>query len=520
MQWTTREELHFDSRVVRCFTDRPATLVAMLDEAIQANAEADAVVDERSRLTFRDLDVFANGIAAHLQRLGLSAGDRLGLLMPNGWPFVAVFVGAMRCGVVPVPINIRAARGDIAFILEDCSAGAVAVEPALSDRLPEGARSIICSTDALERLADGNRPTAVAVAEEDAAALLYTSGTTGKPKGVILTHLNLVHTCLHYRRHFNLGPNDRTVCAVPATHVTGFAALILAPLASAGTVLIMKSFEVEAFLHLAASERMTWTILVPAMYKLCLMRARLADYDLGAWRIGAYGGAPMPEATIEALAAELPNLALVNAYGATETTSPATLMPLDDAGRHASSVGRVVACGELRIMDDAGHEVPPGVAGEVWIKGPMVVPGYWKRPEETASAFKAGFWRSGDIGSVDAEGYLRLSDRKKDLINRGGYKISSVEVENVLQEHEAVADAAVVPAPDPVLGEIVHAFVQLRSAVSREELRAFCAHRLADYKLPDEFTLSTDPLPRNANGKLQKQVLRERLQAAVDLSSK
>jgi acyl-CoA synthetase (AMP-forming)/AMP-acid ligase II len=247
---------------------------------------------------------------------------------------------------------------------------------------------------------------------------------------------------------------------------------------------------------------MTHTVLVPAMYNLCLLERDFERHDLSRWRIGGYGGAPMPPATIARFAEKLPHLGLMNLYGATETTSPATMMPAHETARHPDSVGRVVPCGEMRVEPD----------GELWIKGPMVVRGYWNDRAATAREFTDGFWHSGDIGSIDAEGFVYVRDRKKDLINRGGYKVYSVEVEGALAEHPSVLEAAVVARPCPVLGERVHAFVALKeSRISETELQAFCAERLADYKVPETFTFQSEPLPRNANGKVLKRELRDSL---------
>jgi long-chain acyl-CoA synthetase len=250
---------------------------------------------------------------------------------------------------------------------------------------------------------------------------------------------------------------------------------------------------------------------VPAMYHLCLLEPDLAAFDLSSWRIARFGGAPMPEATTARLATLLPHLQLVNAYGATEITAAITMMPFGHAPRRPDSVGKVVPCAEVRIMD-AGREVPHGEAGEIWINGPMVVPGYFANDTATRDAFVAGYWRSGDIGSIDADGYLRILDRRKDMINRGGYKVFSVEVENVLQHHPKVLEAAVVAHPDPVLGEKVHAFVAARDEeLDAADLRAFCGARLADYKVPEFVTIGTAPLPRNAAGKVLKAALRARI---------
>jgi long-chain acyl-CoA synthetase len=239
------------------------------------------------------------------------------------------------------------------------------------------------------------------------------------------------------------------------------------------------------------------------------MQPDLAGFDLAAWRIGAFGGAPMQEATIAALARTWPDLVLVNGYGATETTSPAALMPPGLNTAHPDSVGQIVPGGAVRVVDEAGTDVAPGEAGEIWIKGAMVVPGYWRRPTADAAEFTDGYWHSGDIGSLDAAGFLRVFDRKKDMINRAGYKVYSAEVENVLAHHPGIVEAAIVGVPDPVLGERVKAFVARRDpGLTADAVRRFCAARLADYKVPEIVVLVDAELPRNANGKLQKALLR------------
>jgi O-succinylbenzoic acid--CoA ligase len=250
------------------------------------------------------------------------------------------------------------------------------------------------------------------------------------------------------------------------------------------------------------------------------MQPGFAHADLSAWRVGGFGGAPMPVATIDALTDRLPGLFLVNAYGATETTSPVTLMPMGHTRAHADSVGVALPAADVRVMDDEGHELPAGETGELWIGGPMVVQGYWNNPEATAASFTAGYWHSGDLGSKDAQGYVRVLDRKKDMLNRGGYKVYSVEVENALMAWPGMAEAAVVARPCAVLGERVHAFVYAPGqAPDDTALRAHCAQLLADYKVPETLTWCDAPLPRNANGKLMKRVLRVQLPAMSGPSS-
>ena len=348
------------------------------------------------------------------------------------------------------------------------------------------------------------------VDEQDTAVILYTSGTTGKPKGARLTHLNIAHSVLHFETCMRLVPDDRSALAVPASHVTGLIATIASMAHLGAATIVLPEFKAAEFVALVERERITHTLMVPAMYNLCLLVPDVDRRDLGSWRVGGYGGAPMPVSTIDALSARLPGLVLINAYGATETTSPTTMMPSGLTRDHADTVGVALPCAEIVVMDDDGREVAPGQVGELWIGGPMVVPGYWDNAEATAASFTAGFWHSGDLGSVDADGFVRIFDRKKDMLNRGGFKIYSVEVENALMAFPGVVEAAIVARPCPVLGERVHAVVHAPGTTADDEaLRAHCRKLLADYKVPETVTWSSTPLPRNANGKVLKRLLRE-----------
>lgn len=516
-----RREAHYDgARVVPCYADRAANADAMLRAAAAAHPDRDAVVDGEVRLSHAALDDLATRVAAGLAARGLVPGDRLILLVANRWQFAAVLMGGIRAGLIVVPVSSRSQAPELAYILADSGARAVIHDAALRGLLPAPDEANVpeialavesADFDAL-CATDPGRFESPAMAEDDVAVILYTSGTTGRPKGAMLTHLSIVHSCRHFEEAFAMTAADRSLMAVPASHVTGLIANVLSILSVGGALLVLPKFDVRDFLVLAEGEGITHTVMVPAMYNLLLLRADLSAYDLSDWRIGGFGGAPMPESTIDALAKVLPDLKLCNAYGATEVTSPATVMPPGVTDR-MDSVGRAVACADIRIMGEDGVERPAGEAGEVWIAGPMVVPGYWNKPDKTAESFVGGYWRSGDVGAIDADGYLRVFDRLKDMINRGGYKIFSAEVENVLSFHEAVAEVAVVPQADPVLGERVHAFIHPKPGVAVDEdaLKAYCATQLSDYKVPDAFTISPDPLPRNANGKLLKRELRDRV---------
>ncbi len=513
---TLRLERHYGDRVMRCFDPRPESLAALLRGAVARNPEGEALIDGPTRLTYRALATQVGAVAAGLAARGVGAGDRVAMLLGNRAEFVILLFAITRLGAIAVPLSIREQRPGLLYLLGHCGAVLCVFEdflapllpapeavPALRHRLPVSAFADLAGPGVIEADAP--------VGEEDVALLLYTSGTTGRPKGAMLTHLGLVHSVLHCMMALELGAGERVMAAVPMAHVTGIVPVIATTIHAAGALLVLPEFKARAFLDLAERERLTYTIIVPAMYALLLLEPDFATRDLSAWRIGAFGGAPMPEAVIARLAATLPHLRLINGYGATETTSPATFLPAHAIADHAASVGLSVPCGEIVVMDEAGREVPRGEIGEIWIRGPMVVPGYWQDEAATAENFTAGFWHSGDLGMIDAAGYVFIRDRGKDMINRGGHKVFSVEVENALVAHPAVIEAAAVARPCPVLGERVHAFVRLRDdvAASAADLIAHCAPLLADYKRPESISFVAEPLPRNANGKLLKRALRE-----------
>jgi long-chain acyl-CoA synthetase len=487
-----------------------ATIAATRPDAL-------AVVDDDLRLTYRELDCEAGAIAALLAGEGVGEGDRVAVMLANGADAVLAVLAIVRLGAVLVAIGTRSRAAELDYVCGDCEPVAVIYGPEFAEVVAgaasaPGVRYDVSGSEWREALAgDATAPVTPEIAEEAPFAILYTSGTTGRPKGAVLTHLGVIHSCLHWRDAFGLGAAERTLVAVPWAHVSGLCGAVMPFLYLGGTLVMLPEFKRRAALELAERERITHALMVPAMYGLCLLEPDLAAFDLGAWRIAAYGGAPMPEPTIARFAAAFPQLSMCNAYGATETTSPATIMPPGEGTSRADSIGRVVACGDIRIMDEAGREMPPGEDGELWIAGPMVVPGYWRNPAATTAAFAGGYWKSGDIGSIDAEGYVRIADRKKDMIIRGGFKVYPAEVESVLAGLDGVVEAAVVGRVDPMLGEAVVAFVTAgHDALTPAAVRDWCAARLSDYKVPGEVIVETIALPRNVNGKIQKVALRER----------
>ncbi len=526
-----RRENHFENRLVLCYSQRPTHLAQMLVTALAARPDALAVVCGDMRLSWRELHHAASKCAGGLAQRGVQSGDRVALHMGNGPEFIILTLACAWMGAVLVPVSARARGMELEYVLSDSGAVALVCAPDVAHwqpaphGLPELRMRFVTGASAVEGfeafsalMQAAPQPQPHAAQEEDLAVLLYTSGTTGRPKGAMITQLNIVHSVMHYAERMALSERDISLVAVPMSHVTGLVAQLYTMLYCQGTTVVMAQFKAADFVRLASAERITHAIMVPAMYNLCLLLPDLQAHDLSAWRIGAYGGASMPTATIDGLAQRLPGLVLMNAYGATETCSPATIMPQGQTDSHRDSVGLPVTCGEICIVDDAGLEVARGGVGEIWIAGPMVVPGYWRNAAATASEFRAGFWRSGDIGSMDAQGFVRVLDRKKDVINRGGYKVYCAQVENVLSEHPAVLEVALVGVPCAVLGERVHAFVSVREISEHSTapaLQAYCSQRMADYAVPETWTIDTEPLPRNLNGKIIKRELRQTLHAAL-----
>lgn len=514
--FTTRKEFHGD-RVISCYAQRPHNVNAMMAVVFASSPDKPALVDGESRMCYLELEQAVSALASGLSARGVRQGDRVAVMLPNQSEAAISVLAIAHLGAVLVPLGTRLKKPEISYIFEDAAPVAIIHTPAFAAEMPAqgpaAAMRLECGGAAWRTMLaqrSGAPLPAVEVDEHAPFGILYTSGTTGKPKGAVLTHLNVVHSCMHWQDAHQLTHDERTLVCVPWSHVAGLCGVVLPFLALGGMLIWMAEFKRRDFLVLAQREQITHALMVPAMYGLCLLEPDLESFDLGEWRVGAYGSAPMPEPTIQRFAQAFPSLQMCNCYGATETTSPATMMPRGDGVAHAESIGRTVPCGDIRVMDEQGRELPPGEEGELWISGPMVVPGYWQNADANATSFAGGYWKSGDIGAIDAQGYVRISDRKKDMINRGGFKVYPAEVESVLTGIDGVVEAAVIGHPDEMLGENVIAFLNVVSdQIEAAMVRSFCAERMADYKVPGRVVIGKEPLPRNANGKIQKAELRE-----------
>lgn len=516
-----RYERHFGDRVLPCFVNRPQTIYSLFANGLELNADGDALVYENGRLTYSELSNCIDSTAAGLSAHGVEQGTRVAVLLRNCSEYVILFFAVAKLGAILVPLNVKETAHELGFILNDCEAELVIHGADLADRVPDKSavvslcRIISVDIDSEQPLeifsGHGRTEDAVPISEDETGVILYTSGTTGRPKGAKICQLNFVHSVLHYHFAMRMGPEDRSIIAVPMSHVTGLVALVAVAAHSGAALIIMREFSAESFLNLVAAERITHTLLVPTMFALCLLRPDVSKKDLSSWRVSGYGGAIMPEATLAKISNVIPDLDLINCYGATETTSPAVMMPPELVAERTSEVGLPVVCADVRVMDPHGVELPVGEAGEIWITGPMVVPGYWNNPEATAKEFVGSYWKSGDLGIKDERGFIRIIDRIKDVINRGGYKIHASEVENHLLLHASVNEVAVVAKPCPVLGERVHAFVVANEDCEQGDLVRHCREDVAEFKQPEKYHFVSE-LPRNANGKVLKRELKKILE--------
>ena len=474
---------------VRRYTGLPQNLVQLLNAAVASRPDTLALVElGGEQVTYVQLWHRAQRVAGGLSELGVQAGDRVGIHLPNGNDWVYTFWGTLLAGAVVVPINTRFAEPEIRYVVED-SAAAYVVEPGRP--LPDG-----------EPIANIDQ------AHTDLAAIFYTSGTTGFPKGAMTTHENFlsnVETCLRCLG-LNLDEQHTTLISVPLFHVTGCNSQLLVITANAGTAVIMAAFDVQAFLHAIEQERVTVLTTVPAIYWLAVRQPNFADIDISSVRAVSYGGAPISPDLVHQIQQAFPAARVGNGFGLTETSSVATYLPHEYASEHADSVGFAAPVVDLQL--DAPN--PATGVGELLVRGPNVVAGYWNKPEHSAQTFVDGWLHTGDLARIDDRGLVMIVDRAKDMINRGGENVYSVEVENAIATHPAVGDVAVIAVPDTMMGDKVGAvIVPLPGhAIDPAELITFARHRLADYKVPQYIAVRTKPLPRNAGGKVLKPQLR------------
>ncbi len=483
--------VHSVGRAARYFPERPA------------------IASGATRLTFSELHGRVALVAAALSRDGFVAGDRLALLLPNEAEYLELVYACAWLGVITVPLNTRFSAAEIDRVLADASPHGLIRHSSLPAPTAKLRWQRVLDKEPLD-LRSESPPEAI-YDPEAVLALIYTSGTTGYPKGVMLTHAATLANLDHLNYWMPHQEGGVYLHVAPVFHIADFPFMFAAPAVGACQVTIPK-FTPEAFCETVQRERVSYTVLVPTMINLLTQFPDLARYDLESLKLLGYGGSPIAPEVIHRTRSVFPNLKLIQVYGLSETGFLTALQDVEHTPKRLLSCGRPCPGVDVRVVDESGAQVAIGQPGEVVARGANVMRGYWNNRDETQRVFRNGLFRTGDLGYQDAEGYLYILDRLKDMIVTGGENVYSGEVEAVLYEHPAIHEAAVFGIPDPKWGELVMACVVLKpgAALSVDELIAHCRRSLAGYKIPRRVEFSDLELPKTGSGKILKRALREK----------
>lgn len=489
-------------------------LAENLDRTARARGRSAAMTVGDEATSFAELDLWSRGVAGLLADHGVMTGDRVGLVLPNVPEFAALYYGILRLGAVVVPMNPLLKEREVRHHLEDSGARLVVAWASSVEAVAPAARSLgvvmlVLVPSGLPELVEGfSRLDGVETRDAgDTAVILYTSGTTGRPKGAELTHGNLRrNTEVVVNDLLQLTTEDVVFGGLPLFHSFGQTAGLNAAVRAGACLAMLARFDGEAALRTLQDQRVTVMEGVPTMYAAMLHHPRRADYDLSRLRVCVSGGAAMPVEVLLGFEEAFECLVL-EGYGLSETSPVASFNRM--GRRRVGSIGMPVKGVELRVVDEAGSDVEDGEPGEILVRGHNVMKGYWDRPAETAATIVDGWLRTGDVGLRDEDGFFYVVDRLKELINRGGYKVYPREVEEVLYEHPDVVEAAVIGVPHPTLGEEVRAVVTLRplATATEGELRDFVKGKVAAYKYPRTVDI-VDELPKTATGKILKRAIR------------
>jgi long-chain acyl-CoA synthetase len=486
-------------------------LASLLTETAARPGAPTAIKLEDLAISYAALDEGSARVAGLLAARGFQPGDRVGIMLPNVPYFPFVYYGVLRAGGTVVPMNVLLKQREVAYYLGDSGAKLLfAWHEFLADAAPgaqeAGAEVIDVVPGAFEQLVAAAEPRRelADVAEDDTAVILYTSGTTGSPKGAELTHANLrINATTNARTLLDLSERDVVLGALPLFHSFGQTSAMNSCVAGGGCLTLLPRFDALKALQIMERDGVTIFLGVPTMYMAMLAVPEGERPDASTLRCCISGGASLPVEVLHAFEGQF-GCGILEGYGLSET-SPVASFNHPDRERKPGSIGTPIKDVEMKVVDEDDHDLPVGEVGEIVIKGPNIMKGYWQRPEATAETMRGGWFHSGDLAKVDEDGYFFIVDRKKDLIIRGGYNVYPREVEEILYEHPAVAEAAVLAVPDAELGEEVGAAVALKAGAEAtpEELRAYVKERIAAYKYPRHVWLVPE-LPKGPTGKILK----------------
>ena len=492
--------------------------------AAQSYPESIALTFENSNITHGQFEAQSNRISRALIEIGLNKGDRLGVILPNSPFYLSVICGAAKAGIALVLLNSRFNANELTYHLRDAGANVLLYDSSFFQVATNAASQItglrmfevgtphlnhvirfdtVVSTQSAE-------PPDVQVKEDDLLVLQYTSGTTGRPKGAIITHRNRSLAFLHWPTIFGYGPSDVILHAGPLHHSAPMG-MTLSQLCLGGRAVMMRTFDPSEAIRLVAQENVTWAFLIPYMYSMICNWAdeHASDLSLPNLRILLSGASPLPTPVKNRILQTFPNAGLFEFYGATEAGTITTLRP-EDQNRKIRSVGKPVLGAEIKITDPDHRTLPVGNVGEIWLRTPSLFSGYYKSPDKTEAAFRGDWCTLGDLGRLDDEGYLYIVDRIKDVIKSGGVNIYPSEIEEVALQHPNILEVAVIGIPHERWGEAVHLIAVVRpdKTLQIDELLIFCRTNLADYKVPKSAEFC-EQLPRSSAGKILKRTLRE-----------
>jgi fatty-acyl-CoA synthase len=483
--------------------------------------EREAIVTAERRWTWRELETDISNAAAALAAFGLRQRDRIAILSANSPEFIIASHAASRLGAIVVPVNTRLAAPELVYILDDSGSTVLAfgageahlAEAAGRTAAPITLLSLGASTRYPDLLAGGYGDAVHEdrTVEQDDAFILYTSGTTGKPKGVLLDHHRAVWAAMAQIVSLGLRDGDRYLHLAPMYHSGGMTFLNATTLLG-GTHIVVPKFDSRTVLEVIERYRATWLFAVPTMYQQILRCYEANRCDLTSWRVGIFGAAPMPAAVIERLLATFPHVAFFQQCGQTEAGPTGIYSTMEQVRCRPLSSGHLAQpFVEARVVDEDGNDTRPGQVGELLFRGEPITKGYWNQPQATQEVIRDGWLHTGDLMQVCDDGAMRLVDRLKDVIITGGRNVYSAEVEQAIADHPDVIDVAVVGHPDPEWGETIVAYLTAvdGSDLTPASIRQYCTSRIADYKIPREFIFA--PIPRNGAGKVQKHLLRDKL---------
>ncbi|MFC0315605.1 fatty acyl-CoA synthetase [Gordonia phosphorivorans] len=498
---------------------RANTIDGVLRRSAAINSGRTALRFDDRELSYADLDDAVSRAAAGLLALGLTAGDRVAAYGTNSDAYVIAYLAAARAGLVHVPINYALTGEELSYLLAQSGARAVVVDPTLAESLQAvlgdtSVEHVLPLRDAagslLEMATTGEVPQLESAASgEELVQLLYTSGTTSKPKGAMMTHRALVHEYTSSIVALDLAADDNPLICMPLYHSAGMHVFMVPYLAVGATVTLLPAPDIGQILRIVEEQRIGSLFLAPTVWVPLAAHPDLDTRDLSSLRKAQYGASIMPVTVLNRLREKYPDLGFYNCFGQSEIGPLATVLRPEEHQERPSSAGRAVLFVQTRVVDADGNDVPDGEPGEVLYRSPQLCEGYWDSPEATEAAFVGGWFHSGDLVTRDAQGYLTVVDRIKDVINTGGILVASREVEDAVYTHDAVAEVAVIGVPDEKWIEAITAVVVLRDGaqVTEGDLIAHVKERLAPFKVPKAIRF-VETLPRNQSGKLLKRELR------------